>query len=150
MTPLTPGQASAPSPRIGDAERDQAVTLLQEHMAAGRLDQGEFDDRMTAALTARTQTDLDALFVDLPGQHPGQQVTPTPAAPSAATRPVGAAPARRCASSTNRTLVLAVLGLMGLGLIISSSFAGSHHWWIFMIPVLIAIGAGRRQRCGRR
>jgi len=41
-------------PRIGDTDRDQAVAFLQEHMAQGRIDTAEFDDRMSRALKART------------------------------------------------------------------------------------------------
>ncbi len=53
--------------RIGDAERDEAVSLLQEHHIAGRLSVGELDDRITSALTANTASEIAALFVDLPG-----------------------------------------------------------------------------------
>lgn len=52
--------------RIGDAERDRAVTELREHHAAGRLTLEEFDQRMQAALAARTARDLTPLFADLP------------------------------------------------------------------------------------
>ena len=39
---------------------------VQEAFAEGRLDDAEFDERMRAALTARTHADLDALLTDLP------------------------------------------------------------------------------------
>jgi hypothetical protein len=52
--------------RVGDAERDAAVAALREHFAAGRLDADEFEERVSAALTARTRTDLRRLFTDLP------------------------------------------------------------------------------------
>lgn len=67
------GNVSLPEPRIGDAERDDAANLLQEHLAAGRITHAEFDERITAALAARTQGDLDVLFLDLPGRRPGHQ-----------------------------------------------------------------------------
>ena len=35
--------------RIGDAERDEAIVLLREHMSAGRITAEEFDERMSAA-----------------------------------------------------------------------------------------------------
>jgi hypothetical protein len=38
--------------RIGDAERDRAAEYLREHLAAGRLELEEFDDRLSSALTA--------------------------------------------------------------------------------------------------
>lgn len=52
--------------RIGDAERDRAVSLLGEHFAAGRLDRAEYTDRADLALQAKLSSELDALFVDLP------------------------------------------------------------------------------------
>lgn len=61
--------------RIGDAERDDAVAMLQEHHVSGRLSAQEFDDRMSRALSARTQSDLDELFRDLPGPRPGVPTT---------------------------------------------------------------------------
>lgn len=62
--------------RIGDAERDKAAEFLREHHAQGRLDAAEFDERITAALSAKWQSDLDRLFIDLPAPTP-QSVQPT-------------------------------------------------------------------------
>ncbi|WP_052459615.1 DUF1707 domain-containing protein [Tessaracoccus massiliensis] len=67
--------------RIGDAERDEAVGMLREHHATGRLGSDEFDDRMSRALQARTRSELDALFLDLPDPRPGSQYTGAPAYP---------------------------------------------------------------------
>lgn len=52
--------------RIGHQERDEAIERLQEHLARGRLELGEFEDRMAKALAARTTSDLRVLFDDLP------------------------------------------------------------------------------------
>lgn len=52
--------------RVGDAERDQALSELGRHFAEGRLTPLEHEERSSAAIAARTQTDLDALFADLP------------------------------------------------------------------------------------
>lgn len=52
--------------RIGDAERDQMITELGIHFAAGRLDAGEYDDRSTVAVNAKTAGDLDKCLTDLP------------------------------------------------------------------------------------
>jgi Flp pilus assembly protein TadB len=56
-----------PEMRIGDAEREAAITALGEHFAAGRLTKEEFDERSAKAYAARTNADLRPLFVDLPG-----------------------------------------------------------------------------------
>lgn len=52
--------------RASDRERDAAVQRLQTAFAEGRLDDGEFDERMRTALAARTRADLDGLLTDLP------------------------------------------------------------------------------------
>jgi hypothetical protein len=52
--------------RIGDAERDEAVTVLSDHFVAGRLTQEEFEERSDQATRARYTDDLAQLFADLP------------------------------------------------------------------------------------
>jgi hypothetical protein len=65
--------------RIGNAERELAVTALGDHFAQGRLSPDEFEERMTAAYAARTATDLDRLFDDLPRPAPPPALPPTTA-----------------------------------------------------------------------
>ena len=71
-TPGSPGRAGL---RVSDAQRDAVVTELGEHFEQGRLDRAEFDERVTQALAAKTESDLDGLLADLP------QVRETPVAP---------------------------------------------------------------------
>ena len=52
--------------RIGDAERDGAMTQLREHFVAGRLSFDELTERIDTALAAKTQRQLDRLMADLP------------------------------------------------------------------------------------
>lgn len=56
--------------RIGDAERDQVVTLLQHAVGDGRLTMAEGRERIESALVARTYGDLDPLVADLTPQLP--------------------------------------------------------------------------------
>jgi hypothetical protein len=53
--------------RASDGERDQVVALLQRDFADGRLTQAELEERVGAALAARTRDQLQALTADLPG-----------------------------------------------------------------------------------
>jgi len=69
--PQSPGQAAVPEIRASDLERDAATHRLQAAFAEGRLDDAEFDERMRAALTARTRGQLDQLLTDLPDSLPG-------------------------------------------------------------------------------
>ncbi|WP_309112429.1 DUF1707 domain-containing protein [Saccharothrix sp.] len=67
--------------RIGDAERQQAMELLGEHLSEGRLDVDEYGDRTARVTAAKTRGDVLALFGDLPEPHPRfAQVAPLPSA----------------------------------------------------------------------
>jgi DNA-binding PadR family transcriptional regulator len=52
--------------RTSDADRDRVTARLRDHYAEGRLTHAELDERMTAALTARTFGDLREIMADLP------------------------------------------------------------------------------------
>lgn len=54
--------------RVSDAERDQAVATLREHLVQGRLSLEEFTQRMSAAYGAKTAADLEELQRDLPAE----------------------------------------------------------------------------------
>jgi len=56
----------APATRASDRDRDAVVQRVQDAFAEGRLDDAEFDERMRAALSARTYGELDVLLTDLP------------------------------------------------------------------------------------
>ncbi|MFJ2029812.1 DUF1707 domain-containing protein [Streptosporangium sp. NPDC087985] len=58
--------------RIGDAERDAAMTALREHYAQGRLTHQELDERLELTLSARTGRDLALVSADLP-ELPGSR-----------------------------------------------------------------------------
>jgi Domain of unknown function (DUF1707) len=77
----------SPALRASDRERDAVVQRVQQAFAEGRLDDIEFDERMRAALTARTHADLDVLLADLPADLPAETTTPGSAAATAGRGP---------------------------------------------------------------
>jgi len=77
--PVEPGATAAI--RASDQDRDAAAQRLQQAFAERRLDDDEFDERMRAALTARTGADLEVLTRDLPAPAPGGQLAPAAAGP---------------------------------------------------------------------
>src|ERR1700736_301535 len=79
------GAGGSPAVRASDRERDAVVQRVQQAFAEGRLDDTEFDERMRAALTARTHAELDILLADLPAET---------AAPGPAPAPAGRGPGR--------------------------------------------------------
>ncbi len=61
----TGGEASAAGLRASHADRDRVVELLEVAAVDGRLTPGELDERLEAALTARTRGELAGLTTDL-------------------------------------------------------------------------------------
>jgi hypothetical protein len=57
--------------RVSDAERSAVADLLGQHYADGRLDQAEFDERVSRTMAAKTRGDLTGLFDDLPEAETG-------------------------------------------------------------------------------
>ncbi|MET8400722.1 DUF1707 domain-containing protein [Streptomyces sp900116325] len=62
------GHGPRPEFRASDRERDQVVEILQVAAGDGRLTAAELDERLDAALSARTTGDLARLTVDLPAE----------------------------------------------------------------------------------
>jgi hypothetical protein len=60
------GGGDSPEVRASDQEREAVLQHVQQAFAEGRLDDTEFDQRMRATLSARTQGELDVLLSDLP------------------------------------------------------------------------------------
>ena len=79
--------------RVSAQERDETVQRLQTAFVEGRLNDEEFDERVRAALAARTRVELERLLADLPAPHIRQA------------QPVRPAPVRR-----GDSLVIAVMG----------------------------------------
>jgi hypothetical protein len=65
--------------RASDAEREAVTARLRDHYAEGRLTHDELDERVSAALSAKTFGELRTLTTDLPG--------PAPVPPRTAARP---------------------------------------------------------------
>ncbi len=55
---------------VSDRDRELALAGLRDHFAAGRLSYPELDERLAAALCARTAGDLRRIMADLPGCPP--------------------------------------------------------------------------------
>lgn len=129
-----------PNKRIGDVERDAAVASLQQHHAAGRLSLDEFDQRMTAALSAKTGADLAVLFTDLPGGAPSSSA-PVPSLYDA--KPLEKAHRNHVVDGI-RAAVWPVAILAGL-------FTGIHLWSaiLFALVVTVALDAYKKGSAGR-
>ncbi len=56
--------------RISDADRERVTARLRDHFAEGRLTSEELDERVSAALGAKTYGDLRRVMADLPDPAP--------------------------------------------------------------------------------
>lgn len=56
--------------RASDSDREEATNRLRTAAEEGRLDVDELDERVAAALAARTHADLERLTADLPAAPP--------------------------------------------------------------------------------
>ncbi|MFI6858598.1 DUF1707 domain-containing protein [Streptomyces sp. NPDC050421] len=62
------GRVTRPELRASDRERDQVVEILQVAAGDGRITPIELDERLDAALSARTLGELAGLTADLPSE----------------------------------------------------------------------------------
>jgi len=100
--------------RIGDTERESAMSALGEHLSAGRLDLDEYGERTAQVTTAKTRGELGALFADLPQPHPTFGPEPAPTGSESrevANRPLGGVVQQISASLTGVTWVAAIASI---------------------------------------
>lgn len=109
--------------RASDADREHVTARLREHFAAGRLSSSELDDRISAALSAKTFGELRQLMADLP--------EPAPAPPRPAQRPYPDMPpmVHRRGPRLLPALLLVVLAAL--------LFPGGHWLFLGVFPVLL-------------
>jgi hypothetical protein len=146
-----------PDLRVSDAERDAVAHELGQHFQDGRLDQAEFDERVTAAIAAKTNRDLDEVLTDLPQTPPREHNWAASELGQGGSR--AAAPWRLAPPGLTfqRPRVLALIPLLVAGVVIGGLLSGGgQHGWPFVpfgflwliVPILACrmwIG-GRRRR----
>jgi hypothetical protein len=127
--------ASRGTLRASDADRERVIERLRQATTEGRLLTEEFEQRLEAALSARTYGQLDGLLADLPG---GRLVAPRekhrltwvpPALALAIVVPVVLA--------VIAAVVLAVTGVLTM-------------WWLWLLVGWFFFGRPRRRIYGAR
>ena len=118
--------------RVSDADRNAVAEQLGAHYADGRLDQAEFDERISRTMAAKTRGDLAGLFDDLPDPGPAGA-----AGPGGPTAPY-VRPRRR--SGAFRSLILLAIVIV----VCSTAWHAMNSFFFFNIPwfpiaVIVAI-----------
>jgi len=147
-----------PDLRVSDAERDAVASELGQHFQDGRLDKAEFDERVTAAMAAKTERDLDEVLADLP-QAPARE----PRVAASERGREGAPEASPWRSASPRPMfgvprILILLPLLLAAVVISVLVSGGwHHGWPFapfgflwLIVPILACRAWSRGGRGRQ
>jgi uncharacterized membrane protein len=116
--------------RAADRDRDQVAETLREHYAQGRLTMEEFDERSTAAATAKTMGDLRALTADLPIPAEPREIAP--------------------AWSRGRMTWIAVAGIAATAIVLGGAAFAGHFmfaWpsWLVILIVVRVLHGGRRR-----
>ncbi|MFF7300885.1 DUF1707 domain-containing protein [Streptomyces sp. NPDC008265] len=107
-------QKAQPELRASDADRDRVAERLRDALAEGRLDMGEFEERLEAVYASRTYAELEPLTRDLPSPA-GQASAPVAAAGGGAEPWQG-----RIGGSGSSALAVAVM----------SGFQRKGHWTV--------------------
>lgn len=133
--------------RVSDAERNAVAELLGQHYADGRLDQAEFDERVSRTMAAKTRGDLVGLFDDLPDT--GSTAGAGPAGPDGPAVPYRV---RRRGGGILRPLLLLALVLICANVawhaFTSVFFFGPVAWAAVLVVVILLVtrSGHRRER----
>jgi hypothetical protein len=125
--------------RIGDADRETALTALGEHLSAGRIDLDEYGERSAKVTAAKTRGELAELFTDLPAPHPVFGAPPPEGSAVPAPKPPGPiAYTDRPSSQRAAAALLPVLFVAAIVLGLTT-----HIWWFIALPFVFgAVGQG--------
>lgn len=121
--------------RTSDADRERVTARLREHFAEGRLTSEELEERITAALSAKTFGDLRHIMADLPDPAP----VPPPSMPS---RPWVAARPGALAWRGPRILPLAMIALVAALVIPGVGWVFLAFFKVMLVLWLVACVAG--------
>jgi hypothetical protein len=129
--------------RIGDTERESALTALSNHYSEGRLDIDEYGERTAKVTAAKTRGELLDLFTDLPAPHPefgSLRPGPQPAQAPTAQQQGPVAPMPHGALLSQRLMGAAVPIAAIVAVVLF--FGVIHLWWVFLLPVAVGMLGG--------
>jgi hypothetical protein len=124
--------------RAGDSDRQVVAERLKTALDEGRLDRGEYDERLRKTYAAKTYGDLNGLLDGLPG------VVPSPQARSQAYQAPAAAPPPAEPRGNGLGFMAGGLGIFLLCTLIwllTSIGSGFYYFWPVwtLFPFLLAV-----------
>ncbi len=121
--------------RLSDAERQDALDALEEHVRTGRLDLDEFGSRSAKVSAAKTVSDLEPLFIDLPSPRPGA-LLPLPPMP-------GVTQAANTSNQPSKWLTASAVPIAA-AVAIALFFVTRGTFLVFLLPLAVALIMSRR------
>ena len=125
--------------RLSDAERQDALDVLEEHVRSGRLDIDEYGERSARVTAAKRVSDLVPLFDDLPSPRPSALLTGVAPAPGVPMTTDGDGTLTRWMYASAVPIAAAVaiaLFILTRGRVI----------YVFALPLIVAFIMGSRRR----
>lgn len=127
---MTPEQ---PEYRLSDAERQEALEALGEHMSSGRLDVDEYGDRTAQVTAAKFRRDLEPIFDDLPDPRPSVLQDRLPVLPGGMTlEPIR----QRDLGERLAPFLVPAAAVLVLALVVT---VARSFWPIFLLPVVVGL-----------
>lgn len=121
--------------RVSDADRNAVAERLAAHYSDGRLDQAEFDERVSRAMSAKTRGDLDGLFDDLPDPGPaGASGSGIPGGPNGPAVPYRV---RRHRGGARPILLVALIIVLAIA--VGHTLAAVFLPWFWVAVIFVAI-----------
>jgi hypothetical protein len=117
--------------RASDADRDAVAERLRRAAVEGRLEPDELEERLHAALRARTYGELDRLLVDLPAG------------------PVRRRSRGRVARPLAAVAISVIVGLIVVAAVLAVLAIAAAAWVVWLVIGLL-VASGRRGCAGRR
>lgn len=157
-TPTGPAEPDDDAVALSQQDRDAALSALEVHRSAGRIDDVGFEERSVRAGRAATRGELRLLFLDLPEPHPvlggpawgSAQAQPAPSAPSPPPpAPYSSGPTARGVSGPQgrgggfvaQRYAGTIIALAPFAALVLFFRTGSWLWFL-MIPVIAIIVNG--------
>ena len=130
-----------PAVRIGDADREAALSVLAVHFADGRITLTEYDERCRDAAASQTRQELDVLFHDLPALPnqpgpPGHSVSP---GTDVSVYSAGELAEQHRRGSRPRAGIMALTTLASLGGVIALQGSAASAIVLLLIPAVAVL-----------
>jgi hypothetical protein len=135
------GPAGDQNMRVSDAERQAVADRLAVHYGDGRLDQEEFDERVSRAMSAKTRADLAGLLDDLPEPDPSMAGAGPAGAPGIPIRPADGVASRR-RRHNHPVIAFVIIAIIALSIAHTMTWVFVPWLWIGAIVLIVLAATG--------